>query len=310
MANQRRFSNGRNERSKKVNGQAATRTEFYKQILWKLVKSLFKVDADDDFPVDYLINNLVTNGFIIVTDTSAGVLALRGSLTGYNYVQMPTQAVIVVPGMSEMRRTIGVDCEIIYLERMWTQQFYTFRKIVDIFAEKLASADAAIDVNLFNSRGAFIAEAETKAQAETIKAAFDAVTEGDPLVVYRKSELTQNGLSVFFGNVKNNFVADVIQDSKRTIMNEFLTYLGINNANTDKRERLITGEVDSNNIELAANVAVWRDNLERSMSRVKGMFPDFNLNITLQFDQSKMEGGTNNDIEGCGDSMGNGTSDQ
>ena len=99
-----------------------------------------------------------------------------------------------------------------------------------------------------NSRMAYVAEAETKAQAESIKLAYDKVSNGEPLVVYSKDvSLNSTGLNVFFNNVKQNYIADMVQDSKRTIINEFLTAIGVNNANTDKRERRVTGEVDAKN---------------------------------------------------------------
>lgn len=40
---------------------------------------------------------------------------------------------------------------------------------------------------------------------------------------------------------------DDLNKHKHEILNEFLTFLGINNANTDKKERLIVDEVNSNN---------------------------------------------------------------
>lgn len=49
-----------------------------------------------------------------------------------------------------------------------------------------------------NSRMAYVAEAETKAQAESIKLAYDKVSNGEPLVVYRKDvSLNSTGLNVF-----------------------------------------------------------------------------------------------------------------
>lgn len=153
----------------------------------------------------------------------------------------------------------------------------------------MASADAAIDVNLMNSRVAYIAEAETKAQAESIKTAYDKISNGEPLVVYRKDvALNATGLNVFFNNVKQNYIADMVQDSKRTIINEFLTAIGVNNANTDKRERLVTGEVDANNQELVANTTIWKENLKLCCDKINTMF-NVGLNVTLQFDASNRE---------------------
>ena len=53
-----------------------------------------------------------------------------------------------------------------------------------------------------------------------------------------------------------DFVADKILDFKHEIKNELLTDLGINNSNTDKKERLISNEVDSNNLEIKINKEV------------------------------------------------------
>lgn len=271
---------------KKVDGQIAARTEFYKTILFRVVKGIFDVTLPIDWELDYILNNFIHSGYIIITESPAGVLPLRGTFQGFNYFDYPTHCVISVPILESFTRTIGVDCQIIYLERMRTRTFFAFNQMVDIYAYKLAAADAGIDVNLFNSRVAYIAEAETKAQSETLKSLYNQIAEGEPFVVYRSNALSPNGkgLNVAFGNVKQNYVADLIQDSKRTIMNEFLTLLGINNANTDKRERLITDEVNANNIELMCNTNLWEENLRICMERVHNLFPSINFDIKLKFD--------------------------
>lgn len=294
------------QKPRKVDGQWTARTEFYKGELRKLIKGLFDIECPLEWDTDYLLNFFISAGYTIITDTDVGIIPIKGSLTGINYANNPTTAVIAVPILGNFTRTIGLDCEIMYLERTRTKTYYSFNRIIDIYAEKLASADAAIDVNLMNSRLAYLAEAETKAQADTIKELYDNVSNGDPLVVYRKDALSQTGgLQVFFGNIKNNFIADVLQDSKRTIINELLTSLGVNNANTDKRERLISNEVDANNIELQANTALWKYNLDRCEQRVKKLYPGLKFGMKLRFDPSKYEEVMNSVTGRSGNAVGN-----
>ena len=278
-----------NVRPSNVNGLLTARTEFYRDELFKIVKGLFKLKIPDTWEHDYFLNLLCCRGYVIITDTTAGVLPLKGALHGFNYLHYPTKATIDVPLLGTFEREIGVDCQLLYLERTRKRTYYTFNNIVSVYASKLASADAAIDVNLFNSRVAYVAEAETRGQAETIKAIYDKVSEGEPMVVYRQDDLKKEGMKVFFGNVKQNYIADMIQDSKRTIMNEFLTLLGINNANTDKRERLVTDEVAANNVELVANIALWKENLKRQTERINKIFKELDFQIELQFDKSKLD---------------------
>lgn len=276
---------------KDVNGTfMVTRTAHYRTELMKLVGGIFNIECPDDWDKDYIRDTLLRYGYIIVADTDFGVLPLQGSLQGYNYFNNPTDVVISVPLIPGLHKKIGTDCELLYIQRIPEMRiYYNFVKIVNIYAQRLASADAAIDVNLMNSRMAYVAEAETKAQAESIKLAYDKVSNGEPLVVYRKDvALNSTGLNVFFNNVKQNYIADMIQDSKRTIINEFLTAIGVNNANTDKRERLVTGEVDANNQELVANTTIWKENLKRCCDKINAMF-NVGLNVTLQFDASNRE---------------------
>lgn len=292
---------------KNINGQVTARTAFWRNELRKVVKGMFELKCPDYWDTEYFLNTLIDYGFILISDSVAGILPFWCSLTGINYTQAPTKAIVAVPNIREFKRTLSKDAALIYLERMYGTRYYTFRQLIDVYAEQLASADCSVDVNLINSRLGYIAEAETKAQADAIKEAYDRISLGEPLVVHKGSTLTQgNGLQLLFGNVKNNYIADVILDTKRTIICEFLTRIGINNANTDKKERLIVDEANSNNIELMANTTLWKYNLERSEDMVHKLFPDLEYSLKLRFDTSNLlKGGTIDDLSGRNPDMGN-----
>ena len=123
--------------------------------------------------------------------------------------------------------------------------------------------------------------------------AFEAVlfASGEPVAVYDKSLLDENGklnLQFFNQNLKNTYiVSDVLADLRKW-EEMFLTAIGIPNANTDKRERLITDEVNANNVETQTLADEWLENLQRGCEKVNKMF---NLNISVQFrftpDQAK-----------------------
>lgn len=78
-----------------------------------------------------------------------------------------------------------------------------------------------------------------------------------------------------------------LTDRYNAIMNEALTYFGINNANTDKRERLITDEANANNqfIDSCCNMF-----LEARQRACKEINEKFNLNISVKLRNEKKEG--------------------
>jgi hypothetical protein len=64
------------------------------------------------------------------------------------------------------------------------------------------------------------------------------------------------------------FVADKVHELKRSIMNDFLTTVGINNANINKKERLNSDEVNANNDEVKTIESVMFENIKESFERV------------------------------------------
>ena len=151
----------------------------------------------------------------------------------------------------------------------------------------MANCDAAIDINLFNSRLPYIFSAKDQQTADSFKAMYDEITLGNPAVYVDESlgKLLPNesgsNITVFKG--KEQFIADLVQNEKMSILNEFLTTIGINTANTTKRERQIVDEVNANNIEIKASIKLWKQNVEECCERVNRMFPDVNLKITFPF---------------------------
>ena len=84
----------------------------------------------------------------------------------------------------------------------------------------------------------------------------------------------------FNDNLGQNYIVDDLLIDLRKFENEFCTDLGIPNSNTEKRERMITDEVNSNNTETALRAELWLERLKECVTRVNGMF---GTNITVEW---------------------------
>lgn len=264
---------------KDVHGQANISVAFYTDQLLRIVKSIFRVKCPINWDKDYMLTNLCIGGFFGVTDTDAGILPLRCSLTGVNVFELPTTMIFANPILGNFQRTIDKDGVVVHINGL-IRRNGIFQYVL-FYAQKLANCDAAIDVNLFNSKTTEVYGAADKKEADSIKAMYDDMSSGKP-AVFVKSNILDSVNDVYKREVKQNFVADIIQTTKRQIIEEFLTSIGINNANTDKRERLNEAEVNSNNEELLVNTAYWHNNIEESCEKVRKMF-GVDLEITMPY---------------------------
>ena len=76
----------------------------------------------------------------------------------------------------------------------------------------------------------------------------------------------------FATDLKGNFITNELLTALKTIKALFDTEVGIPNTNTSKKERMLTDEVNSNNVETAAKASLWLDSLQRGCERVHKLF--------------------------------------
>lgn len=273
-----------------VKGVFNARTLYYESQLQRMSFAIVDIDYNKEFlwDKDYIREGLLINGFFTVTeDDNKVLLPLKCGVSGINVFNRSTTAIIANPVVGSFNRTIGVDCELVYLQQKQGSRFRNLKPIITLYAQKLANCDAAIDINLFNSRLPLIFSAKDQPTADSFKAMYDDIAQGNP-AVYVDEGLgkllpNENGSNITVFKGKEMFIADVVQNEKMAIINEFLTTIGINTANTTKRERQIVDEVNANNIEVKANIKLWKQNVEDCCERVNTMFPEAKLKITFPF---------------------------
>lgn len=258
-----------------VDGVMNTSAYYYRLYLLKKIFGRFAFDnLPEGWDRDYMLETLFMEGFFVVTDTEAGVLPLKCGLSGINVFQKPTTAIIANPVLGSFERTIDVDCVVCQLQ----PNFEGVYPLINRYSTMLAMCDSSIAVNLMNTKSAFIFGASNKAQAETLKQMYDKISCGEP-AVFMKDGI--NSEEFFTIPVKQNFIADDVQLLKRKIINEFLTEIGINNSNLDKRERLTDDEVNANDQEVIANIQCWIDNITHGIDKINKMF-DLSISFVIR----------------------------
>lgn len=271
---------------KEVDAIANTSAQYYRQWMLKKIFSRFEIlNVPDNWEMDYLLENIFINGFVCICDTTMGVIPLNCGVTGINVFNHPTECMINNPILGSFTKKIDDDCILVKLQ-------YNFKgctTMLDRYAALLAMCDSSVAVNLMNSKVAFIGLASSKAQSESMKKMYDDISCGKPAVYVKGDNI--NSESFFFNNVKQNFIADDVQLLKRKIINEFLSDIGINNTNLDKRERLTDDEVDANNEEVLFSITHWYENLKEGFTKVNKMF---NLNIEIKI--KDLSGGVKDEL--------------
>ena len=269
-----------------VSGLENVASSYYFSYLLRLVKGIFEVSFPDYWDSDFILDTLLLNGVFGISEYNSEPIAMNCQPFGVNMYYKPTSFNIANPVLGTFQKTIGVDGAIIYLEEEPTinSQFRTIRPLLTKYAYQLAACDKCIDQSLMNSGVAAIFSASSKKAAESYRAMYDPISEGKPAVfVDEDLGLASNtSRSLTYTPAKDNFICDKVQIEKRQLIEEFLTAIGVNNANTDKRERLNADEVNSNNDECYISTATWRRNLKETTDHARSLFPKLDFNITIK----------------------------
>lgn len=258
-----------------VEGLNNTSVLYYTQQLIKKLFGVFEIQgAPDGWDINYMKERIFLDGRLCVTDTAMGVLPLQTGVAGINVFNHPTTCVIANPVLGSFERLIDTDCALVLLQYDYGNAW----PMINRYAALLASCDGSIAVNLINSRVAAIFGAENKKEADSYKLMYDQITEGKPGVFIGEAMAKKLSERLMYNRVKESYVADQIENLKHQIMDDFLSDLGVENANTDKRERLITNEVESNYQEIRAGAEHWLDNINEGFAKANNLY---NLDLRM-----------------------------
>lgn len=121
---------------------------------------------------------------------------------------------------------------------------------IQLFARRLYEAERTIDVNIKAQKTPVLVKCDEK-QRLTLKNLYMNF-DGNTPVIFGDKNLDITGVQVLETNAP--YVADKLQEYKRNVWNECLSFLGVNNVETEKSERLISDEVNANSqmIQLSA----------------------------------------------------------
>lgn len=176
---------------------------------------------------------------VFFKDDELGYLALRVNPNDkFNVYNLPTK---VICYSFEYNKEKDFD-DVVYIMNNNLQK--PTLETLKLFAYRLYEVEATINVNLLAQKTPILIEGDTKTIL-TLKNVYMQYSGNTPFIFGNKQYDLSNRLSVLKTDAP--YLIDKLTLHKHEIWNEALTYLGVNNANTDKKERLVTDEVNSNN---------------------------------------------------------------
>lgn len=263
-----------------VKGSANVGTEYEKRYLYNLIYAVYKFKLPKDWALNFFRFWLFQFGSIAVIYTREyGWISQPYSVKRLNLYYQPKVIEVYNSFIGKPKEgVVGVNCGIINI----MDDFYSLDDIVTRYATKLANIDKSFNINLMNCNTTMLFEASNKKDADAIKEAYAEATQGKPLVVVNKEVLSDKKISTLLPNPSQTYIGDKLIQARRSVINEFLTTIGIKNANYDKRERLNSQEVNQNNDETSAIVSVIYDNIKSSMDAINKI-SGLNLDVELRF---------------------------
>lgn len=224
---------------------------------------------------------------VFFKDEKLGHLCLQVAISGrLNVYRIPINRRAYATNGYNKNLTID-DSVIIYNNFMRTNS----KLDVEMFARRLYNLDRIIDVNA-NAQKTPVLIKCTEDERMTMKQLYMQYDGNEPFI-FGESDLNTQGIGVLKTDAP--YVADKLYQLKTQLWNEALTYLGIMNVNTTKKERMVTDEVTRNN---GGTVASRYSRLAVRQQACEQINKMFGLNVSCEYREDYITLDDNNMLEG------------
>lgn len=224
---------------------------------------------------------------VFIKDETLGYMALKVNPSDkLNVYQLPTKVMAWSIGYNKQ---YDFD-DIVYIMNNELQK--PTREFMELFAYRLYETERTIDINLNAQKTPVLIEGDTKTIL-TLKNVYMQYSGNIPFIFGNKQFDISNKLNVLKTDAP--YIVDKLDIHKHQIFNDALTVLGIDNANTDKKERLITNEVESNEELIKYYLNCFYKTRKYACEQIKEKF-NINIDIELNKDIIDLLKITENDI--------------
>lgn len=252
-------------------------TATYSQYLNRLTElslSMFEwVNLPDSVDARFLELSLFKSGMcVFFRDDVLGYLSLNCSINGkLNVYNVPINRVAYAS--NGYRKNLNEENSVIIYNNYLRTNSVTD---VKLFAERLYNLDRIIDVNANAQKTPILIQCDEQQRLSMLNAykQFD----GNSPVIFAGKNLDINSVKVLTTGAP--YIADKIYHLKSQIWNEALTYLGISNLSMNKKERLITDEVQRSQ---GGTIASRESRLEARRQACSQINEMFGLDVWVNF---------------------------
>ena len=155
---------------------------------------------------------------------------------------------------------------------------------ISLYARRLAEADRSAEVNIRLQKFPIVMNVDEKQRLAALNM-FRQYDGNEPLLFGDKNQMLSESLKAVQTGIP--YVADKIMAYKKEIWNEYLTFLGINNLEVSKTERLVASEATTNNEVINLNLMsflVPRQKAAKQFNELFGLTGDKEVSVRVRSD--------------------------
>lgn len=247
----------------------------YRTQLSSLAKNVFLYkNMPDNIDLSFCRNRVLSSGAIaFFYDEVLGVVALPYNIIGNLDIYGNPNRIQVYSKSNSFQRTLNKDEFIIMYDN---SEKVSLMPYIIQYAERLALCERTIDINIGQQKTPRFWKVPQERE-RTIKDLINNV-DGNIEQILTYDDLAQKDIDIVLQPAP--FVANDIQLQKEKIYNEFLRVIGVSSVNIQKKERVITDEIQASQ---GGSIVMRYNRYEPRLEAINKINKKWGLNIKLKY---------------------------